>query len=111
MRRAACCWMTKLSPERAVGESPLGSAVREKSRIDRYFASLADAAPLAIRCLDASAVPPGRRVACILREDGTRIYRNQRLGLPRLAPASLRRYPCQALARGRIARVQLARDQ
>jgi len=42
---------------------------------------------------------------------GARIYRHQRLGISRLARAPLCRYPRTAVARGRVAHVQRARDQ
>jgi len=50
-----------------VGDSPRGSAVREKSRIDRYFASLLAAAVLTMGPEDASGVPrDGARAAAAM---------------------------------------------
>src|SRR4051812_40209481 len=54
MRRAACCWTTKLwpaatvRPARALRAVPPGSAVLAKSRLARYFASLAATVALGI---------------------------------------------------------------
>src|SRR5689334_523453 len=50
MRRAACCWITKRRPGWALETTPLGSPVREKSRIERYFESLDAARTLMASC-------------------------------------------------------------
>src|SRR5688572_5337395 len=59
--------MTKPWPAPAALAAPLGSGVRAKSRIERYFASFVVAAPRrGMHLVNARQVPPGRgRASCI----------------------------------------------
>src|ERR1043165_3096660 len=111
--------MTKLFPAARRARAPLGSAVTWKSRIERYFASFSDACASDLRAARraisdhlASGVPRSAGLWCAATElRGARVYRTKRLGLRRVARASVRKHADEEVAAGRVARIRCTRDQ